>query len=136
MAGGIRGSTSAVPKSGSSTSASLARPVVVVMRPSWPTQGQRRRGLRAAGDADDLVGGYVDPRAHDAVWPRDADPRGDGRSEPDVDRTELATGMPATDRQLAMDGPVADRDVEPGADRVGVRAGLRDTDRGPVAHRH
>ena len=58
------------------------------------------------------------------------------RTEPDVDPAELAAGVPATDGQLAADRRVADLDLDPGADRVPVRAGLGQAwSAEPVAHR-
>src|SRR4051794_33463617 len=135
MPGGISGSIAAVPKSGSVTPASRARPVVVVMPRSWPARRLRRRRRRTARDDNVLVHPDVDPRADLSVRPGDADAGGGRGAESHMDGPELTTGMPAPNGQLPMDRRVADGSVDPGADRVDVRLRLRRTDPDPVAHR-
>ena len=78
---------------------------------------------------DELVGRDGEPRADLAVRPLDAHLGRRRRPEPDVDPAELAAGVAATDRQLARGRHVADPDLDPGPDRVAVRARLREAQR-------
>ena len=89
-------------------------------RVRWSRTGPRPRGAR-------------DPTVPSGHWTRTSAPS--RPAEPDVDPAELAAGVPATDRRLPTDGRVAHLDLEPGADRVPVRAGLGQAEGQPMPGR-
>ena len=66
--------------------------------------------------------------------PDDADVRADGGPDTEVHPAELPSGVAAADGELASQGPVADADLDPCADRVRIRSALGDPEREPVAH--
>src|SRR5262245_52243071 len=109
-----------MPKSGSSTVARRADRVPIVTPPSCRGGGcgvgrPRPSPVRASADRDDLVRLDRLPRPDGAIRPGDPDARRGRRSKPDMDREELAAGVPAPDRDLAMDDRPADLDVDPRA---------------------
>ena len=107
---GAPGRPSGIPKSGRSISASRARAIAGPPRrphrPAGSVGGRRHRyGLaRAALDDHGAVGLHRDPRTLLAVRPLDPDLRLGRRTEPEVDRAELAADVAAADGQLAAEG--------------------------------
>ena len=101
---GSPGSTSGIPKSGRSISASRARRHRPVLRLSSPG-GCHGRGLarRPARSSTNWFGRRRASTARLAVGPLDADLGLARRAEPDVDPAELAADVAAADGQLAAD---------------------------------
>src|SRR2546426_2396867 len=133
---GRSGRVAGSPKSGSCSSTSRGRVSLIAV---WPRSrgGRRPRSGAPARPIQDqeLIGADPRPRARRAVRPQDAHVGLARRAEPDVDPAELAAGMPATDRQLTPHDRVADANLEPGTDRVPVRARLLRPDGEPVCGR-
>src|SRR5437773_976906 len=122
---GSSGRVAGSPKSGSCSSTSRG-PVSLIAVGPRSRGGRRPRSGAAARPVQDheLIGADPRPRPRRAVRPQDAHVGPARRTESNVDPAELAAGMPATDRQLTAHRRVTDPDLEPGTDRVAVRARL------------
>src|SRR5215210_9073656 len=108
----------------------------VVMAADGPSS---KRGPRARRPApfqhEPAVRVHALPRPELAVGPLDADFRAGRAPEADVRPSEGAAAVAGADRQLPARDSVPDPRLDPRADGVGIRAGLPEAEREPVAHR-
>src|SRR3989442_6075446 len=77
----------------------------------------------------------MQPRPGLSARPRNPDVGAGGIAEPKVGPAELASGVTATDRELASKDALANAHLDPCPDRINVRWGLRDPHRQPATHR-
>ena len=90
-------------------------------------RARSRRGashVDRSPELDDLVGIDLLPRPDVAIRPGDAHLGRVALAETEMDRPELAAGMTTADGDLALGRLAARADLDPGADRVAVRAVL------------
>src|SRR5687767_7770169 len=112
-----------MPNSGRSISARRGEAIALLIGPSSSVRGRQRevgRLGRAAFDRREAICLDRDPRPDLAVRPLHRDFRLLGRSQAEGDPTELPTGMPAANRELATLDSLADAHLHPGTDGIVV----------------